>query len=271
MEAPSFRRSSGRASRPYRTHPHRSRISAHADQDASRAFTDRDPRRGGWRVPTIAGPLTIPPRLPPDTIPAEPKAFRDERQRCARSTSGGRRDGAPSFRRSSGRASRPYRTHPPRSRISAHADQDARRSERATKTDKRVGAAGAAAEHCPVAEPPPPSPGARAASRTRPKAAPRDAPRRARNNAAARGDAGRTNHPTRKSPARTSNKPCDQRRQHVVRAGAAAQPLPRGGAAAPAARRASLEARGQYATAARGQYATAARGQYPHETRGQYA
>ena len=52
----------------------------------------RESCRGGWRAPTIAAPLRIPPRLPPDVISAQ-RCPLAQRQRFARSTSGGRRGG----------------------------------------------------------------------------------------------------------------------------------------------------------------------------------
>ena len=155
------------------------------------------------------------------------------------------------------------------------------------ENDERVERRGAAAEHCPVAEPPPPA--ARraplyghapcrfdAANHTatasrrrgaRPRKTHAPYPLSAGNDAAAasrRRDARRdeTHGPSKKDHHPADNQRSAQPNTTARRAcGGGGEPLPRGGAAAPAARRASRVTRAHYLTETRGHYISETRGQ----------
>ena len=185
--------------------------------------------------------------------------------------SGGRRDVAPLFRRSSERASRPYnRRHPGVRRnaapVAVAAPVEARRPKRRAR--RAVGGGGGALPRRGAAAP-------RRSTRAHQDARALPTQRAKRHNS--RGPTPRREarqnartHQRRTIPPRTTTIPPDQTRQRVGRAGAAASRCPVGGAAAPAARRASRDSRGHYAASRAGITPRAARA-LRREPRGHYA
>jgi len=153
--------------------------------------------RAGWRVQIVVSALEIPPRLPPDLIDAQsclcpPLATKGKVVRGPRRAAGA--VAAPLLRRDDRRASRPYTPVPIR-------------IPRGSENDERVVRRGAAAQPLPrrrSRRPPPHD--ARPSTDTRPIVPTRETTQRPRNEAAARGETRRTNHPTRTIPQQPTGK-----------------------------------------------------------------